>query len=116
LLKDSKKLTPKKPKAPHSRWLGFVSKFRTPINRMPRIGWHAVEADRVVVAAMLGALLAGLMAMPAQALKLAAPKLDRIVVVWLDVIGNACGCDLAFPQTPLAQRLRAQLSSCAAMP
>src|SRR5215813_4738426 len=83
---------------------------------MLRIDGQTIAADRVVVAAMLEALLPAFMAMRAQALQLAAPELERIVVVWRNVIGNACGCDLAFAQAPLAQRLRAQLSACASMP
>ena len=60
--------------------------------------------------------LTAFVAMRAEALQLAAPEFDRIAMVRHDVIGNACGRDLAFPQTPLTQRLRAQLSAFAAMP
>jgi hypothetical protein len=37
-----------------------------PINRMPRIGWHSIDSDRVVVAAMLEPFLAALVAMRAE--------------------------------------------------
>jgi hypothetical protein len=83
---------------------------------MPRIERPPIGADRVIVTAMLKAFLPALVAVTAEALQFAAPKLDRIVVVRHDVIGNARGGDVAFAQAPLAQRLRAQLSACASVP
>jgi hypothetical protein len=64
------------------------------IDRMARIERPTVEADRVVVAAMLEAFLAWLVAMRAQRLQLAIPELNRIVVMWLDVIGDTRSDDL----------------------
>jgi hypothetical protein len=83
---------------------------------MARIDWPAVDSDRAVEAAALLELLSAFVAMRAQRLQFAESELRRIVVVRHDVIGNACGCDLAFPQTPLTERLRAQLSASASVP
>jgi hypothetical protein len=83
---------------------------------MPRINRPAIDADRVVVAAMFEALLSALVAMRAQRLKLAAPEFDRIVVVRLDVVSGASSDDTAFTQAPFAQRLHAQLRASASVP
>jgi hypothetical protein len=83
---------------------------------VPRIDRPTIFADRVVVAAMLEALLPRLMTVAAQRLQLAAPEFDRIVVVRHDVIGDARHDDAAFAKTPFAQWLRAQLSACASVP
>jgi hypothetical protein len=80
---------------------------------MPRINRPAIDADRVVVAAMFEALLSALVA---QRLKLAAPEFDRIVVVRLDVVSDASSDDTAFTQAPFAQRLHAQLRASASVP
>jgi hypothetical protein len=87
-----------------------------PVDRMRRIDWQTIAADRGVVAAMLETLLPAFMAMRAQVLQLAAPEFNRIVVMWNDVIGDASSDDSAFTQASLAQRLRAQLSASTSVP
>jgi hypothetical protein len=57
---------------------------------MPWINRPAIDSDRVVEAAMLLEFLAALVAMRAQRLQSPSPELHWIVMVWLDVIGNAC--------------------------
>jgi hypothetical protein len=51
---------------------------RLPINRMPWVERPPIDADRVVVSAMLEAFLATLVTVRAQALQLAVPELDWI--------------------------------------
>jgi hypothetical protein len=66
------------------------------VDGVPRIDRHSIGADCVVVAAMLEALLPAFVAMRAQALQLASLEFHRIVVMRLDVVGDACSNDLAF--------------------
>jgi hypothetical protein len=67
-----------------------------PVDGVPRIDRHSIGADCVVVAAMLEALLPAFVAMRAQALQLASLEFHRIIVMRLDVVGDACSNDLAF--------------------
>jgi hypothetical protein len=69
----------------------------------------SIDADRVLEAAMLEALLPALMAMSAERLQFAIPEFDWIVVVWLDMTGGV-GCnDLAICQAHCTKRFALQL-------
>jgi hypothetical protein len=83
---------------------------------MPRIDRPSIDADRVVVAAKLDVLVPALVAMRAQRLQLAIPEFDRIVVVGLDVIGDASCDDFAFAQAHRTQRFALKLTACSTMP
>jgi hypothetical protein len=82
---------------------------------VPRIDRHSIGAGCVVVAAMLEALLPAFVAMRAQALQLASLEFHRMVVMRLDVVGDACSNDLPSAKH-IAQRLFLQLTACASMP
>jgi hypothetical protein len=64
----------------------------------------------------LAASVVALVTVRAQRSQLAIPEFDRIVVMRLDMVRDACRGDLAFAQAHCAQRLMLKLAACAAMP
>lgn len=90
------------------RWLS--------IGRMLRVDRPTISTDRLVVSAMLQHLLRAIVMLLAQALQRPKPEGHLVASMRLDMIGDACGLDLALLQAHGAQRLAAQLSLSALAP
>ena len=76
---------------------------------MTRIQRPAVGTDRVIKAAVLGELLAAVVARSAQGLQLSAPELVNVAVVRVNVVGDLRHCYLAVGEAEPALRFSSEL-------
>jgi hypothetical protein len=80
-----------------------------PIDRMARVQRPPIEANIGAETARLDEPLRTIVAVLAQALKRAEPKLVNVAVMWLDVIADCRRLDDAALQAEVAERMREQL-------